>query len=81
MLVLAGIVLLPALLPIAATDHSVKLNSTNPNETTMAELDQFSMGHVGVSFAFFFSLVVLLLQIMNLCQVPTQPKQLVALFL
>lgn len=54
MLVLAGIVLLPALLPIAATDHSVKLNSTNPNETTMAELDQFSMGHVGVSFAFFF---------------------------
>ncbi|XP_057537314.1 CSC1-like protein ERD4 [Amaranthus tricolor] len=47
MLVLAGIVLLPALLPIAATDHSVKLNSTNPNETTMAELDQFSMGHVG----------------------------------
>ncbi|KMT03911.1 hypothetical protein BVRB_8g187700 isoform A [Beta vulgaris subsp. vulgaris] len=46
MLFLAGIVLLPSLLPVSITDHSVRLNSTTSNGT-FNELDKFSMGHIG----------------------------------
>ncbi|KNA19423.1 hypothetical protein SOVF_061740 [Spinacia oleracea] len=46
MMVMAGIVLLPALLPVTITDHSVKFNNTTSNGT-FSELDKFSMGHIG----------------------------------
>lgn len=49
-LVLSGLVLLPVLLPVAATDNSVKesANSTTSNGT-FSDLDKLSMGNVGVS--------------------------------
>lgn len=46
MFLMAGIVLLPALLPVSITDHSVKLNNTTSNGT-FSEFDKFSMGHIG----------------------------------
>ncbi|XP_021851468.1 CSC1-like protein ERD4 isoform X1 [Spinacia oleracea] len=46
--VLAGIVLLPTLLPIAATDHSIRLkNSTTISNGTFTEFDKYSMEHIG----------------------------------
>ncbi|XP_031129633.1 CSC1-like protein ERD4 [Ipomoea triloba] len=45
-LVFSGLILLPTLLPVAATDHSVRLNSTTSNGT-FNELDRLSMGHIG----------------------------------
>ncbi|XP_021763830.1 CSC1-like protein ERD4 [Chenopodium quinoa] len=45
MMVLAGIVLLPSLLPLSITDHSVRQNNTTSNGT-FSELDKFSMGHI-----------------------------------
>ncbi|CAK9165254.1 unnamed protein product [Ilex paraguariensis] len=44
-LVLAGLVLLPILLPVAATDHTVTSNNTTSNGT-FSDLDRLSMGHV-----------------------------------
>ncbi|XP_052182085.1 CSC1-like protein ERD4 [Diospyros lotus] len=44
-LVLAGLVLLPVLLPVAATDHSVRSSNTTSNGT-FNDLDKFSLGHV-----------------------------------
>ncbi|GAB4829395.1 CSC1-like protein erd4 [Ancistrocladus abbreviatus] len=44
-LVVAGIVLLPALLPVAITDTGVKASNTTSNGT-FSELDKLSMGHV-----------------------------------
>lgn len=46
-LVLSGLILLPVLLPVAATDHSIKLNNTTSNGT-FDDFDKLSMGHVGV---------------------------------
>lgn len=62
MMVMAGIVLLPALLPVTITDHSVKFNNTTSNGT-FSELDKFSMGHIGVCIA--FSYYQLSIQIKN----------------
>ncbi|XP_059668690.1 CSC1-like protein ERD4 [Cornus florida] len=45
MLVLAGLVLLPLLLPVSATDNSSKLSNTTSNGT-FNDLDKLSMGHV-----------------------------------
>lgn len=45
-LVVAGVVLLPTLLPISITDHSVKFNGLTSNGT-FNDLDKLSMGHVG----------------------------------
>lgn len=48
-LALSGIVLLPVLFPVAATDNSIKMaNSTNSNGT-FNNLDELSMGNVAVS--------------------------------
>lgn len=44
-LVLSGIVLLPVLLPVAATDTSVKI-SNDTSKGTFNELEKLSMGHV-----------------------------------
>ncbi|KAL9224948.1 hypothetical protein vseg_000924 [Gypsophila vaccaria] len=44
-LLVSGIVLLPILLPVAITDHSVKKNNTTSNGT-FSQLDNLSMGHV-----------------------------------
>ncbi|GMH01455.1 hypothetical protein Nepgr_003294 [Nepenthes gracilis] len=44
-LVVSGIVLLPTLLPVAITDHTVKLDNTTSNGT-FSDLDKLSMGHV-----------------------------------
>lgn len=46
--VFSGIVLLPVLLPVAATDHSIKAVNTT-SKGTFNELDKLSMGQVGVS--------------------------------
>ncbi|CAO2835157.1 unnamed protein product [Amaranthus hypochondriacus] len=45
MLVCSGIVLLPTLLPVAVTDHSVHSTNTTSNGT-FSELDKYSMGHI-----------------------------------
>jgi hypothetical protein len=45
-LVLSGIVLLPVLLPVAATDTSVKKTSNDTSKGTFNELEKLSMGHV-----------------------------------
>lgn len=47
-LVVSGIVLLPMLLPVSVTDHSVRLTNTT-STGTFNQLDQLSMGHVGQS--------------------------------
>nr|GMD06459.1 CSC1-like protein ERD4 [Ipomoea batatas] len=47
-MVFSGFILLPTLLPVAATDHSVRPNSTT-NEWAFNDLDKFAMGHVGQS--------------------------------
>ncbi|CAK9165256.1 unnamed protein product [Ilex paraguariensis] len=44
-LVLAGLVLLPILLPVAVTDHAVISDNTTSNGT-FSDLDRLSMGHV-----------------------------------
>lgn len=44
-LVLGGLVLLPLLLPVAATDHSIRKSNTTSNGT-FNDLDNLSMGHV-----------------------------------
>ncbi|KAL9269237.1 CSC1-like protein [Drosera capensis] len=44
-LVLSGIVLLPALLPVAITDHRLKASNTTSNGT-FHHMDKLSMGHV-----------------------------------
>lgn len=56
-LVLSGIVLLPLLLPIAATDVGVKIEekSTTSN-VTFNELDNLSMANIKVSYIVYFSL-------------------------
>ncbi|KAK9714346.1 hypothetical protein RND81_06G087600 [Saponaria officinalis] len=45
-LLVSGMLLLPTLLPIAITDHSVKKNDTTSNGT-FSQLDDLSMGHIG----------------------------------
>ncbi|KAJ4844207.1 CSC1-like protein erd4 [Turnera subulata] len=58
-LVLSGLVLLPVLLPVAATDNSVKMSQANDNTTTFSELDKLAMGNVKEKsnrlFAFLFA--------------------------
>uniref|UniRef100_A0A5B6ZFE5 CSC1-like protein ERD4 n=1 Tax=Davidia involucrata TaxID=16924 RepID=A0A5B6ZFE5_DAVIN len=44
-LVLAGLLLLPVLLPVSITDHSVKFDNTTSNGT-FSDLDKLSMGHI-----------------------------------
>ncbi|CAK9142838.1 unnamed protein product [Ilex paraguariensis] len=44
--VLAGLVLLPVLLPVAATDKGVKADNTTISNGTFNDLDSLSMGHV-----------------------------------
>ncbi|XP_016439858.1 CSC1-like protein ERD4 [Nicotiana tabacum] len=46
--VFSGVVLLPVLLPVASTDHSIKAANTT-SKGTFNELDRLSMGHVGNS--------------------------------
>lgn len=45
-LVVAGLLLLPTLLPVAITDHSVKLTNAT-SQAAFNDLDKLSMGHVG----------------------------------
>ncbi|VFQ83292.1 unnamed protein product [Cuscuta campestris] len=45
-LVISGLILLPVLLPVASSDHSVRLDNTT-SEGTFNDLDKLSMGHVG----------------------------------
>ncbi|KAJ7947405.1 CSC1-like protein ERD4 [Quillaja saponaria] len=45
-LVLSGIILLPALLPIAVTDDGVKSNSLTTSNNTFNDLDKLSMGNI-----------------------------------
>ncbi|XP_019190575.1 PREDICTED: CSC1-like protein ERD4 [Ipomoea nil] len=45
-MVFSGFILLPTLLPVAATDHSVRSNN-NTREWSFNDLDKFAMGHVG----------------------------------
>ncbi|XP_021293879.1 CSC1-like protein ERD4 isoform X1 [Herrania umbratica] len=45
-LVLSGIVLLPALLPVAATDDGVKKNSKTTSNGTFSDLDKLSMANI-----------------------------------
>ncbi|CAH9076424.1 unnamed protein product [Cuscuta epithymum] len=45
-LVISGLILLPTLLPVASSDHSVRLDNTT-SEGTFNDLDKLSMGHVG----------------------------------
>ncbi|KAJ8424225.1 hypothetical protein Cgig2_029713 [Carnegiea gigantea] len=45
-LVVAGLLLLPTLLPVAITDHSVKLTNAT-SQVAFNDLDKLSMGHVG----------------------------------
>lgn len=53
-LVLSSLILLPVLLPVAATDTGgMKLNSTTSN-VTFSDLDKLSMGNVKVSYIIFF---------------------------
>lgn len=47
-LVLSALVLLPVLLPVAATDKGVMRTNTTSNGT-FGDLDRLSMGHVQVS--------------------------------
>ena len=46
-LVLSGLILLPVLLPVAATDSNVKTQKTNGNQT-FSEIDNLLMGNVKV---------------------------------
>lgn len=48
-LVLAGLLLLPVLLPIAFTSPGVKADNTT-SEGTFNDIDKLSMGHIEVSF-------------------------------
>ncbi|XP_027085819.2 CSC1-like protein ERD4 isoform X1 [Coffea arabica] len=48
-LVLSGLVLLPVLLPVAATDHSLHLTVNETSQGTFNDLDKLSMGHVGAN--------------------------------
>lgn len=47
-LILAGVVLLPVLLPVAATDNGLSMASTTSNGT-FNDLDKLSIGNVTVS--------------------------------
>ena len=52
-LVLSGILLLPALLPVAATDHNLKLSAQSNSKGTFTNLDKLAMGNIQVSHACF----------------------------
>lgn len=55
-LVLSGVVLLPVLLPIAATDDSVNKNEHTSNTTSnvsFSDLDKLSMANIEVSYVTF----------------------------
>ena len=54
-LVLSGLVLLPVLLPVAATDNGVKTASTTSNGT-FNDLDKLAMGNVKVFHTTFHNL-------------------------
>ncbi|KAJ6775949.1 CSC1-LIKE PROTEIN ERD4 [Salix koriyanagi] len=45
-LVLSGLILLPVLLPVAATDDNVKAQKTNGSNQTFSEIDNLLMGNV-----------------------------------
>lgn len=48
-LVISGIILLPILLPLSATDHELKLHSkSSTSNGTFSDLDKLSMGNVRV---------------------------------
>ena len=53
--VLSGLVLLPVLLPVAATDVGVKIAKTTSNGT-FSDLDKLSMGNVKVFHTTFHNL-------------------------
>lgn len=48
---LSGVILLPVLLPVSATD----IGSVSTSNGTFNDLDKLSIGHVQVSHLFFFS--------------------------
>ena len=52
-LVLSGIVLLPVLLPVAATDIAVKKHAKTTSNGTFSDLDKLSMANIGVSYITF----------------------------
>ena len=52
-LVLSGIVLLPVLLPIAATDDGGKKQSKTTSNGTFSDLDKLSMANIEVSYITF----------------------------
>ena len=52
-LVLSGIVLLPVLLPIAATDDGGKKQAKTTSNGTFSDLDKLSMANIGVSYITF----------------------------
>ncbi|KAH7661151.1 Calcium-dependent channel 7TM region putative phosphate domain-containing protein [Dioscorea alata] len=45
-LVLSGILLLPVLLPVAATDHNLKLSAQRNSNGTFTNLDKLAMGNI-----------------------------------
>ncbi|KAH0644736.1 hypothetical protein KY284_032620 [Solanum tuberosum] len=55
--VFSGIVLLPVLLPVAATDHTIRAVNTT-SKGTFNELDKLSMGQVGNSGARLWAFIV-----------------------
>lgn len=48
-LVLAGVILLPVLLPVAATAHAVMKANNSTSNGTFNDLDKLAMGHIEVS--------------------------------
>ncbi|KAK4349427.1 hypothetical protein RND71_032182 [Anisodus tanguticus] len=55
--VFSALVLLPVLLPVAATDHSIRAENTTSNGT-FTQLDKLSMGHVGNSVPRLWAFIV-----------------------
>lgn len=47
-LVLSGLILLPVLLPVAATDDGVKITKSKNTNQTFSDLDNLSMGNIEV---------------------------------
>ncbi|KAL3522732.1 hypothetical protein ACH5RR_015566 [Cinchona calisaya] len=56
-LVLSGLLLLPVLLPVAATDHSV-LSANETSQGSFNDLDRLSLGHVGANSPRLWAFVV-----------------------
>lgn len=58
-LVFSGIILLPVLLPVAATDNSTQSTIDSNSQGTFKNLDKLTMGHVQVSYIASMGLYIL----------------------